>query len=214
MNRICINWRRREPPLAPCAALARGEAALHLVRRMLGANDEQLGSWRGVAGRNIIVVLGEESTLPWVEEVLYLGQDGRAPSLLLPTTLTIDTPLVLFERAMLSHISSLNAKLQSADAQLSTAAAPLPAIPPFAVLPEGYVISLGTARPLARSALQQWLRAPDFHLQSNDEANSVTLATPGNVPQSTAIGSRHASVDHTVVDKDCATQEPQGEVAH
>jgi hypothetical protein len=91
----------------------------------------------GVAGRQLLLVIGEESALPWCDGAAYLGLDPEVPSLLLPTTHGPTVPLALLERALL--------------ARFPTAAIPL------AVLPD-LLIPTGIARPLTRRALEQWRR--------------------------------------------------------
>src|SRR5215470_16947292 len=96
---IEVTWRARLFPLAPIGAAARGNAARALARRLLARDDEALGLLKGVAGSGVIIVLGEEESLPWVDGVSYLGRDERAPSLVLPTVLEPSVPPELFERA-------------------------------------------------------------------------------------------------------------------
>jgi hypothetical protein len=48
-------------------------------------------------------LIGAAEDLPWVDGALYLGRDGAAPSLLLPTTLEPDVPAPLLERAVLAR---------------------------------------------------------------------------------------------------------------
>lgn len=133
-----LAWLPRERPLTPCAVAAQGEAARRLARRLLEYGNTELGQLQGVAERETLILRGEESVLPWVEGVIYLGQDMEAPALLLPTALRPDFPVGLLERAL--------------RAQFPTVA------PPLAVLPGSLqVVSLATARTVARTSLSAWL---------------------------------------------------------
>jgi hypothetical protein len=135
---IVLKWLPRERPLTPCAVVAQGEAALRLARRLLAYDEADLGLLQGVAERGTLIVRGEMALLPWVEGVIYLGQDAEAPALLLPTALRPDFPVALLERAL--------------RAQFATVA------PPIAVLPgTRQVISLAEARTVARASVQTWL---------------------------------------------------------
>lgn len=135
---IVLKWLPRERPLTPCAAVAQGEAAQRLARRLLEYGEAELEQLQGVAEHGMLLVRGEAAALPWAEGVVYLGQDAEAPALLLPTALRPDFPAALLERAM--------------RAQFPTVA------PPLAVLPGTMqVVSLAGARTLARASLEAWL---------------------------------------------------------
>lgn len=132
--------RPRPSPLAPLAAVAEGEAAVRLARRLFGAAPEALARLSGVAAPGLLAVCGAEADLPWVDGIRYLGRDPRAPSLLLPTAAALDCPLELVERALLR-------RAPAGGAPLAVLLAPLRLVP------------LGEARPLARARLAAWLEA-------------------------------------------------------
>jgi hypothetical protein len=135
---ISLNWLPRERSLTPCAAVARGEAASRLARRLLECEDAALEQLQGVAARSLLIVRGEAEALPWVEGVLYLGQEAEAPALLLPTALRPDFPAALLERALKAQFPTL--------------------APPVAVLPGTLeLVSLADARTVTRTSLQAWL---------------------------------------------------------
>lgn len=94
-----LGWRERPEPLPPRAALGLGAVAARLGARLERASDEELARLEGAAGAGALVVLGEASALPWVEGVIYLGRDPRAPGLLLPTALEPTVHPALLERA-------------------------------------------------------------------------------------------------------------------
>ena len=134
-----IQWLPRPEPLRPTALAAQGQAALVLARRLLRDLDreEPLGL-SGTASADLLILLGEAESLPWVDGVQYLGRDPDAPSLLLPTTLAPSVAPSLLERAFLRRFPGL--------------------APPLAVLPSlACVASAAEARPLDRERLRAWL---------------------------------------------------------
>jgi hypothetical protein len=144
-----FTFRPRAEPLAPLAVAARGPAAAALAARLLARDDAALARLSGVAGPSLLIALGPEGALPWVNGVLYLGRDLRAPALLLPTAIEPTVPLPLLERALLARAPS--------------------AAVPLAVIVDAGALSLevesaalaatGAARPIERSALRRWLEA-------------------------------------------------------
>ncbi len=139
MNTGFVTWSVREPPLAARAVAAWGEAARRLASHLLELDHAAMGRFSGVAGKNSIVLLGDETNLPWVDGVLYLGRDPLAPALLLPTQIEPAVPAAnLLERALLNRFSKYK--------------------PPLAVLPDTLtVISCYEARQLTRSRIEEWL---------------------------------------------------------
>lgn len=133
-----LRWRVREPPLSPAAAAATGPAARALAQRLLAMPDERLRALRGVAGEALLLIIGAEEDLPWVDGAQYLGRDPEAPGLLLPTTLCPAVPLPLVERAVM----------------LRRRTAPMPMA---VVLDPPLLVPLEDARPVEKPALRQWL---------------------------------------------------------
>lgn len=101
-----IGWRARPTPLAPCAAVGFGEVASELARRLLALPG---GSLRAVHSTGLLCVLGAEPELPWVDGVVYLGRDPRAPALRLPTFVEPNVEPELLQRAVLARVESLGA---------------------------------------------------------------------------------------------------------
>jgi hypothetical protein len=138
---VPIAWRPRSAPLEPVAMAARGEAARALARRLLARSDEDLARLTGVAGQDLVLLLGDAVLLPWVEGAAYLGRDARAPSLLLPTNREPTVPLPLVERALVARAGRQKAE------------------PPLAVLLDPPLLaSVLEARPLVRRRLQLLLQ--------------------------------------------------------
>ena len=131
-----IDWVLREPPLAPEGAFAAGEASMRLARRLLELDDAALARFRGVAAKELIIILGDE--LPWVDGIVYLGRDPDTPQLYLPTTRTPSLPLPLVARAVARRDRDL--------------------APPFALLDApAAIVSLAGAGAIDRKKLSQWL---------------------------------------------------------
>lgn len=93
----------RRLPLSPTASAGVGPVARALAERLLAMDDSHLSKLRGVTGTDVLVVLGEAESLPWVDEIAYLGVDPLAPRLLLPTALAPDAPAALLEKALFSR---------------------------------------------------------------------------------------------------------------
>ena len=87
----------------------------------------------------LLVILGEETQLPWVDGVVYLGHDSGAPSLLFPTNLEPSVPAALLERSLAAVHNHTGPVALLLDA---------PAIVP-----------LSEARTIARASLIKWLEA-------------------------------------------------------
>jgi hypothetical protein len=130
--------------LQPCAALTTGAAAVAMVRRLRSLDDEGLSCLTGAGfGREVLVFCGPAEYLPWVDGVVYLGMDERAPSLRLPTALEpVGAPLPLFERGL---------RLAFPEA---AAAGPLGVAPSESGEPPLLVLPLGRCLPLSRARLE------------------------------------------------------------
>ena len=79
-NHTVESWQRREPPLPAVAVLGIGAVATALAE----ATGHRLAagvSLRAVADQEYLVILGEETELPWVDGARYLGWDGSALTL-------------------------------------------------------------------------------------------------------------------------------------
>lgn len=101
---MTLRWQPREVPLVPLGAWASGPARVRLLQRLLSAADEQLVRLQGVASASVLVILGAEADLPWVDGLTYLGREDAAPSLLLPTALRPDVAAGLLEAAVLRRL--------------------------------------------------------------------------------------------------------------
>lgn len=98
---IEIVWSPREYPLAPLA-VASFSAALSraMADKLSKREDSELSKLLCVAGDGVLFVLGEENELPWLDGVIYLGQE-RSSTIYVPTSWQASVPLPLLERALL-----------------------------------------------------------------------------------------------------------------
>lgn len=128
-----VRWSPTEAPLTAIGVVALGPTATALARRLLLRDD--LGTLRGVAGDQLLVVLGPTESLPWCDGVVYLGQPVDAPGVLWPTTLAPDAPAALVARALTMGVD--------------------PTSLPVAALPHhGLRVPLGDALPIDPNALR------------------------------------------------------------
>ncbi len=127
----------RAGPLPASAIVGRGPAAIALAQRLLKFDQEKLAGFQGVAGDHLLILTGNESDLPWIDGIEYLGRDADAPSLLLPTYLLPNLPLQLVERAFLARNDLM---------------------PPIALLHQpDCAISLAMARRIDYQSLENWV---------------------------------------------------------
>lgn len=111
-------------------------AARSLAHRLL-RDPDSLSNYKGVSAPGLLVVLGEEERLPWVDGVVYLGHDSQSPSLLFPTNLEPSVPAALLERSLaLVHNQHGPCAL---------------------LLDPPSVVPLSGAQTIARSSLVKWL---------------------------------------------------------
>jgi hypothetical protein len=62
---------------------------------------------KAVAAHELLIIIGDEDSLPWVDGARYLGRDPQAPALLLPTAREPNIPISLFEKALLQSAGAL-----------------------------------------------------------------------------------------------------------
>ena len=140
--RLLVPWRPRGIALVPCGLAARGPVARALAQALLGWSEPRLAALRACAGDEALVVLGEESALPWIDGACYLGRDPGAPSWVMPTNRAPAVPMSIFAEALAQR---------------------LPGAGPWAVVPAGEkltVFGLAAAAPIARARLLAWVTGP------------------------------------------------------
>jgi hypothetical protein len=140
MAGVVVRWVQRGEPLPACACIARGAAARALANVLLAWDAARLGRMIACAGEGLLVVLGEEADLPWLEGITYLGRDREAPHLLLPTSRRPDVPVDLFVRALAARVP-----------EAARAGAILP------VDDELFWAPVSAAGPVERDSLEAWM---------------------------------------------------------
>lgn len=137
MSGIELAWTARGVSLAARAVAAWGSAATLLGERVAALDDATLGTLTAVAGNRVLIVMGDEAALPWIDGVIYLGRDDGASELLLPTALAPSVPAPVLEAAI---------------KRVATKGAPI------AVLPAtGMLVPCGSARAIDRTVLATWI---------------------------------------------------------
>ena len=100
MTRLVVEWHPLEPPRAPSAVLAEGDATHELAaaaaRRVRGGS-----TLRAAARAGVLLVVGEAEHLPWAEGVTYLGEED---GVLLPTTRAPGLPADLLRQAVVQRL--------------------------------------------------------------------------------------------------------------
>ncbi|HSE16303.1 MAG TPA: hypothetical protein VLB46_04580 [Pyrinomonadaceae bacterium] len=135
---IEVTWRPRLAPLVSVGVAARGAAATSLAHRLL-RDPDSLAHYKAVGAPGLLVILGEEQRLPWVDGVVYLGRDPQSPSLLFPTNLEPSVPAALLQRAVASVHNQPG--------------------PCALLLDPPAIVPLSEARTVARASLIKWLEA-------------------------------------------------------
>jgi hypothetical protein len=138
---LAVRWLARDEPLPARAVVGAGPSARRLAASLLARDDASLARLRGVAAAEWIAVEGDAEDLPWADGVVYLGRDPEAPSLLVPTRARPSVPAAWLEQALRRTHAQLLAPIAVVDA-------------PAAVL------SLASARAIARSHVARWLAGP------------------------------------------------------
>lgn len=93
---VRISWEPRDPPLRPEAILGRGDRIQALAAALM-ERVEHGADLRMFAGPGVLLAIGDEADLPWVDGVTWLGQESR---LLVPTTLRVVPSADLVARAI------------------------------------------------------------------------------------------------------------------
>jgi hypothetical protein len=89
---VVLTWAVRLEPLPPAAVLGRGSVAA-LLAGALADRIERGAELEVHSAADVVLAMGSEADLPWVDGATWLGRDG---AMLLPTTLrpSLDPGLV------------------------------------------------------------------------------------------------------------------------
>ena len=109
-----------------------------MAHRLL-RDPDSLSHYKAVGAPGLLVVLGEEKWLPWVDGVVYLGHDPESPTLLFPTNLEPSVPAALLERSLAAVHNQRG--------------------PCALLLDPPSIVPLSEARTVARASLVKWLEA-------------------------------------------------------
>jgi hypothetical protein len=93
-------WLESSPALEPQAAVAWGDVALRLRRRLGEMGQERQGRVSATANRDVLVMTGPMNDLPWVEGIAYAAPSPEAPQLWLPIHRRPGIPCDLLARAL------------------------------------------------------------------------------------------------------------------
>lgn len=89
-----------EPPRAPEAMVALGDAARALATRLLELEDVQLSQLTCAAAVGVLIVRGASDELPWVDGARYLAALPGVPEVLVPSHQTSSAPPALVARSL------------------------------------------------------------------------------------------------------------------
>lgn len=92
--------RARHEPLPPRAVVGLGAVAKALAARLLALPEDNRRQLRVLAVDGLVIAVGPEHALPWVDGVWYLGAEAQAPGMLLPTLHEPTVAAPLLERAL------------------------------------------------------------------------------------------------------------------
>jgi hypothetical protein len=96
-------WRARAEAPPAQAAVAWGAASRVLHARLRQFEPEQQAGLSATASRELLIVVGEGSALPWVDGIAYAAPCTDAPGLWLPTLEEPDLPADLIARSLQRH---------------------------------------------------------------------------------------------------------------
>jgi hypothetical protein len=127
--RTVLNWAAQAEARTPAGAVACGAVVHALVARLRRYEETDLSALSLVATRDIVVVLGREDALPWVDGLRYCAPAAAAPDLWLPTQSQPTNPVDLLQRALESAAQCKPLLLWDAPEQIVPLDAPLQATP-------------------------------------------------------------------------------------
>lgn len=93
-----LKWVPANAPLKAVGLIAPKDDKV--IQTLLALDLERITSLRGSFSDAAIVLLGDESHLPWIPNAVYVGQLASAPNILIPTHLQPSYPLDWLGRAV------------------------------------------------------------------------------------------------------------------
>lgn len=95
-----IVWTPSPKPLAASGLLIYASEFAVLKSKIRTFTPVQMARVKLAHNKNVAVLLGEESDLPWIPGALYLGQASGVTNLYLPTSLSPSLPIPLIASAV------------------------------------------------------------------------------------------------------------------
>ncbi len=120
-----LDWQPRGTVPAPAGMVVPARQAGAVIALLGQRSDQRLRQLAAVATRDLLVILGPEEELPWLDGVRYCAADPLAPDLWLPTHTAPALPLDLLQAALLRRADSRPLLLWHAPEHLLPLAAPL-----------------------------------------------------------------------------------------
>ncbi|MED5597951.1 bpX5 domain-containing protein [Janthinobacterium sp. P210006] len=99
-------WQARATPLAPAGMVAPAALVPALLARLHACTASQLLALSVLATRDLIVLLGANDALPWIDGARYCAPDPHAPNLWTPTHLEPALPADLVQTNLVERAGS------------------------------------------------------------------------------------------------------------
>lgn len=113
-----MEWRQRPTALTPAGLVAPGTLAVALLPLLRQCEPKQLSALSVVATRDLVVLLGANDTLPWIDGARYCAPDPDARNLWTPTHLVPVLPTDLVQANLIERAGSSPVLLWHAPEQL------------------------------------------------------------------------------------------------
>ncbi|MDR9836013.1 bpX5 domain-containing protein [Herbaspirillum huttiense] len=101
-----VAWQARTSALTPAGLVAAGALLPALLAQLRQCSDEQLQVLSVVATRDLLVVLGVNQALPWIDGARYCAPSPQAPNLWTPTHLEPLLPVDLLQSNLIERAGS------------------------------------------------------------------------------------------------------------
>jgi hypothetical protein len=125
-----LEWKRRPQALPPSGLVTAGAVTQRLLAQLRLCGDAALARLTAVATRDLLVVIGANDDLPWIDGARYCAPDPVAQTLWLPTTLMPTLPPDLLRRSAVARVGERAVLLWNEPEQL------LPLHQPRSLTPE------------------------------------------------------------------------------
>lgn len=99
-------WQTRATPLAPAGMVVPAALAPALLARLHARTASQWQALSLVATRDLLLLLGANDALPWVDGARYCAPDPHAPNLWTPTHLEPALPVDLVQTNLVERAGS------------------------------------------------------------------------------------------------------------